>query len=56
MSQQRKGILSANREWAKHLREWGNNVFWGRERMAGKKEGERQRDDNWELEEGDWVE
>lgn len=34
MSTIKKDILRASSEWAKHLRPWGRQKFWHRERWA----------------------
>jgi len=37
MSNKRKGILSTDSEWCKHLRKIGKRFFWKGERLAEKK-------------------
>jgi hypothetical protein len=41
MSQKRKGQLTTNSEWAKHLRKFLRRKFWKGERFAEKKEIKR---------------
>ena len=38
MSTKKKGILTSDVEWRKHLRKVGKRFFWKAERKAGKKE------------------
>ena len=37
MSNKRKGQLTTDSEWRKHLRKIGKRSFWQKERLAGKK-------------------
>ena len=37
MSTKKKGILSSDGEWRKHLRKFGKRFFWKNERKAEKK-------------------
>jgi hypothetical protein len=37
MSNKRKGILTTDSEWRKHLRKIGKRIFWKGERLAEKK-------------------
>ena len=37
MSTKKKGILSTDTEWRKHLRKFGKRFFWKSERKAEKK-------------------
>jgi hypothetical protein len=36
MSTKKKGILTSDSEWRKHLRKLGKRFFWKAERKAGK--------------------
>jgi len=36
MSTKKKGVVTTSGEWAKHLRKWGKQKFWRKERKAGK--------------------
>jgi hypothetical protein len=38
MSTKKKGILTSDSEWRKHLRKIGKRFFWKAERKAGKQE------------------
>jgi hypothetical protein len=42
MSQKRKGQLTTNSEWAKHLRKFLKRQFWKGERFAQKREIEKE--------------
>ena len=42
MSQKRKGQLTTSPEWVKHLRKYLKRHFWKRERLAEKKEIEKE--------------
>ncbi|MFT5819297.1 MAG: hypothetical protein ACI8ZM_000520 [Crocinitomix sp.] len=37
MSNKRKGQLTTDSEWRKHLRKIGKRFFWKKERLAGKR-------------------
>jgi len=37
MSTKKKGILTSDSEWRKHLRKFGKHFFWKKERAAQKK-------------------
>jgi hypothetical protein len=37
MSNKRKGVLTTDSEWRKHLRKIGKRFFWKGERLAEKK-------------------
>ena len=37
MSTVKKGLLTKDGEWRKHLKKWGKRFFWKGERKAGKK-------------------
>ncbi|MGJ8745860.1 hypothetical protein [Polaribacter sp.] len=37
MSTKKKGTLTTDGEWRKHLRKFGKRFFWKAERKAGKK-------------------
>lgn len=37
MSNKRKGVLTTDSEWRKHLRKIGKRIFWKGERLAKKK-------------------
>lgn len=38
MSTKKKGLITCAGEWAKHLRPFGKQRFWSRERGAAKRE------------------
>ena len=37
MAHKKKGMLTTDGEWAKHLRRIGKRMFWKRERLAERK-------------------
>ncbi len=46
MSTKKKGLLTTSGEWAKHLRKWGRQRFWSKERMAARKTIRKEKNDD----------
>ena len=38
MSTKKKGLLTSDGDWVKHLRKWSKRLFWKGERRATKKD------------------
>jgi len=41
MASKKKGLLTASKEWARHLRRFGKRVFWKSERRAAAKDAKK---------------
>lgn len=48
MSTIKKGMLTKDGEWCKHLKKWGKRFFWKGERKAEKRLIEKYKKNNYE--------